>query len=68
MFEHDKVLQGAVQTVILDKAFRTLIEHELMHIGYETTKKGVRKFIEPHDVQEFRAIIDQHGLDWVDEL
>lgn len=43
-----------------EEQLKILLEHELMHIGID----GERKFIVPHDVEEFRKIIDKYGMDW----
>lgn len=43
-----------------------LIRHELHHIGVSYTDTGIKYFIVPHDVEEFRQIIDECGLDWSD--
>jgi hypothetical protein len=40
-----------------------LMEHELRHIGITDNGDLV---IEPHDIEDFRAIIDDYGLDWSD--
>ena len=37
-----------------------LLTHELMHIDYTDGEKGIK----PHDIEEFRAIIDEFGIDW----
>ncbi len=42
-----------------DARKRALVDHELCHCGL-TEKGGLT--IWPHDVEEFRAIIDRHGL------
>lgn len=42
-------------------AHRILMEHELMHIGWEP---GGTKKIVPHDVQDFAAILNKYGLQW----
>lgn len=43
------------------QAKRILMEHELMHIGWEPD--GTKKII-PHDVQDFAQIISKYGLQW----
>lgn len=43
------------------QAKRILMEHELMHVGWEPD--GIKKII-PHDVQDFAAIISRYGLQW----
>ena len=44
---------------------RILILHELLHVGISTTKDGeeVYRFV-PHDLQDFRLIVDRFGADW----
>lgn len=38
-----------------------LMEHELMHIGLDPSG---HLYIEQHDIDDFRPIIDRYGLDW----
>lgn len=47
-----------------------LMFHELMHVmPVYNEKKGEWNFtIADHDVQDFRKIINKHGVDWIDEL
>lgn len=43
---------------------KILLYHELLHVGMNE-KDGVPKYIvNPHDVEDFRTIIDRYGLDW----
>lgn len=39
---------------------KILIFHELLHIGVDAE----RLFIKPHDLEDFKAIIDEFGTDW----
>jgi len=51
-------------TLLMDeKQLEILMEHELRHIGITTNGE---LYIEPHDIEEFRSIIDNYGLDWND--
>lgn len=43
---------------------KMLLHHELLHCGYNETKKGIRFKVNPHDIEDFREIIDNYGLDW----
>lgn len=43
-----------------DVQLRILIFHELLHVGVD----GDRLFIVPHDLEDFRVIIDEFGVDW----
>lgn len=49
-----------------DGQMETLIRHELHHAGIEYTDTGPSYYIRPHDIEEFRVIIDECGLDWSD--
>ncbi|WP_407399587.1 putative metallopeptidase [Treponema sp.] len=40
-----------------------LMHHELMHVGFNS-EDGKTKII-PHDIEDFRAILEAHGMDWV---
>ena len=44
---------------------RVLLLHELMHAGVSIDRDGNEVYsIVPHDVEDFRAILERHGLDW----
>lgn len=47
---------------LTQKARHILMEHELMHIGWDPDE-GTKKII-PHDVQDFAAILNKYGMDW----
>lgn len=49
-----------------DDQLETLIRHELHHIGIDYKDTGLSYYIEPHDVEEFWAIINDKGIDWSD--
>lgn len=43
-----------------------LMYHELCHVGYNPSADGMARFcIIPHDVEDFRSVIDKWGIDWV---
>ncbi len=45
-----------------------LIDHELCHFGMEVSEEGDEKpVLRPHDVEEFAAVVERHGL-WKDDL
>lgn len=44
-----------------DEQMEVLMIHELKHVGYEPGKPF---FIIPHDVEDFRDVINDFGLDW----
>lgn len=49
-----------------DNKIAILLEHELMHVGYDIDTETCK--IIPHDAEEFKEIIRQYGLDWVEKF
>jgi len=50
------------------KQKKALIDHELCHCGVENDDKGNTKLvIQPHDLEEFRCIVERHGF-WKDDV
>lgn len=48
-----------------DEAIRRIILHELMHVGIEFKKDGSEGYsIRPHDIEDFKYLIDKYGTDW----
>lgn len=48
-----------------DEQMRILIFHELLHVGIKFTDDGQESyFIRPHDIEDFRYIINKYGMDW----
>lgn len=43
---------------------RILMHHELLHIGMGNGQAKYKTV--PHDIEEFREIIDKYGIDWSD--
>ena len=41
-----------------------LMLHELLHVGVERDGNEETSHVVPHDVEDFKAIIDRHGLEW----
>lgn len=44
-----------------DEQIKILLWHELEHIGIDDRGEH---FVKPHDVEDFRDIVDKYGLDW----
>lgn len=44
-----------------DEQIKILLWHELKHIGIDGRGNG---YVKPHDIEDFRDIIDKYGLDW----
>ena len=49
---------------LTDDQLKILIHHELLHIGIDEKDGNVKYVINPHDIEDFRSIIDEYGLDW----
>ena len=49
---------------LTDEQMRILIMHELLHIKIIVDGNDEKYGIQPHDVADFRQIIDRYGLDW----
>lgn len=48
-----------------DDQIRMLLHHELLHVGIEVAEDGSEKYsIIPHDLEDFKLIIDRYGTNW----
>ena len=47
-----------------DDQMRILILHELLHVGIEVDGKEESYRIIPHDIEDFRLVLERYGLDW----
>ena len=48
-----------------DEQMRILIFHELLHVGITFNSDGTESyFIVPHDLEDFKLIVDRYGTDW----
>ena len=46
---------------------KILLFHELLHVGIERNDDGTEKYSTvPHDLEDFKLIIDRFGTDWTD--
>lgn len=45
-----------------EEQLKILIFHELLHVGID----GDKYFINPHDLEDFKVIIDNYGVNWND--
>lgn len=44
---------------------KILLFHELLHINIEFNEDGTENYkINPHDLEDFKLIIDRYGTDW----
>lgn len=55
--------------VMVDQEKRALLDHELNHCFIGENKDGEPVYtILPHDVEDFRVIIERYGADWADNI
>ena len=47
-----------------NEQLKILLLHELLHIGIEVDGNEETYFVKPHDVEDFRQILEQNGMDW----
>ena len=45
-----------------EKQLEILLFHELLHVGID----GDKFYVRPHDLEDFRVIIDRYGTGWAD--
>lgn len=46
------------------KQIRILILHELLHVGIEYDGNEEKYYVIPHDVEDFKVILERYGMDW----
>lgn len=47
-----------------DEQIRILIMHELLHVGIEKDGNEEKYYIRPHDIEDFRLILERYGMGW----
>lgn len=47
-----------------DEQLRILMYHELLHVDVNEKDGEARYAVSPHDVEDFRTVIEQYGIDW----
>lgn len=50
-----------------DNQMKVLLWHEMRHIGVEEGTGEPKYYVYPHDIEDFRSIIDKFGMDWATE-
>lgn len=43
---------------------RILILHELLHVGIEVDGNEEKYYVVPHDVEDFKVILERYGMEW----
>ena len=56
---YDLIVHG-----MTDEQMELLLYHELLHVGINEKDGGVEYKVNPHDIEDFRVILEQYGLDW----
>ena len=49
---------------LTEEQVQILLYHELLHIGIDDEGENLKYIINPHDVEDFREVIDRYGIDW----
>lgn len=50
---------------LTEEQIRIVILHELLHVGIRLNSEGEEEYyVVPHDVEDFRLLIDRYGIDW----
>jgi hypothetical protein len=50
-----------------EKQIAILLFHELLHVGIDYREGGEEVYsIRPHDVEDFKVIIEKYGVDWAE--
>ncbi len=52
-------------TALSDEIKERLMYHELRHIGFDAESE--RYYIVPHDLEDFKDVIEKWGVDWIAE-
>lgn len=47
-----------------DDQIRILLFHELLHVGIEVDGNEEKYYAAPHDIEDFRTILDRYGMEW----
>lgn len=51
-------------TEFTEDQIRILLFHELLHIGIDFNDDGEKYYVVPHDLEDFKLIIDRFGTNW----
>ena len=49
-----------------EEQIRILLFHELLHVGIRMDGNEEEYYIVPHDVEDFKEILDRYGIGWAD--
>lgn len=51
---------------LTEKQMEILMYHELLHIGIDEAGEELKYIVNPHDIEEFKAVADKFGVDWAE--
>ena len=51
---------------LTENQMRIVMWHELLHIGIDDGTLNPIYIVNPHDIEDFRSIIDKFGIDWAE--
>lgn len=57
------VFNGAV-VEFTEEQKRILMFHELLHVGVRSDDTKENYYVRPHNLEDFKLIIDRYGVDW----
>lgn len=49
---------------LTEEQIKILLFHELLHVGIEQDGNEEKYFVRPHDLEDFKLIIDKFGTEW----
>ena len=49
---------------LTEEQIKILLFHELLHVGIEVDGNEENYFVRPHDLEDFKLIIDRFGTEW----
>ena len=58
------VIYEAKRQSLNDQQMEILMRHELLHIGVDDNAGEIKYSIVPHDTEDFKSIVREHGIDW----
>lgn len=57
--------RAIAEKLIAQEQVKTVIFHELLHVGIEPGADGEETYsVRKHDLEDFKEIIDRYGTDW----
>jgi len=51
---------------LTNNQMQIVLWHELLHVGIDAESLNPIYIVNPHDIEDFRSIVDRFGLDWAE--